>query len=97
MHKEMSKDGLVLITISVDENDSKETALNFLKTVGATTKNYLLVDTEENIDKGQKTLETKAIPMVHVYDRSGKFQKTFEGSEKPAEFDKFVTDLLKAK
>ena len=96
MHKDWAKDGLVVISLSVDDPDNKIRALDFLKKNAATFQNFLLDDTEENKDKWEKKLAHTAPPILHVFDRSGKLVKSFE-FEKAEEIDKFVQEVLKAK
>jgi len=42
MHKKYGKDGLVCMSVSVDQLDDKDKAHKFLKSKGATFANYLL-------------------------------------------------------
>jgi hypothetical protein len=97
MHKELAKDGLVCMSLSVDEADNADVALEFLKKMGATFPNYRLDDTEAAKDKLNKTLPHAVPPIIHVFDRDGKKVKTWEGDDKDGEVDTFVKELLKKK
>jgi len=97
MHREFEKDGLAVVSLSVDEPDNKEAALDFLKKMGAKFPNYLLVDTDENHEKHLKEFPTNAPPITHVFDRTGKKVKTFGAGAKEEEVEAFVRDLLKKK
>jgi hypothetical protein len=96
MHKELAKNGLVIITLSVDEEDNEKTALDFLQKMKAPFSNYILSDKDEAKDKLEKTLQHKLPPIYHVFDRAGKKIRTFE-EVKDDEFDKYVKDLLNQK
>jgi hypothetical protein len=96
MHKELAKEGLVVITLSVDEEDNEKTALEFLQKMKAAFPNYILNDKDEAKDNLQKTLQHKLPPIYHVFDRTGKKIKTFEEVQED-EFGKYVKDLLKQK
>jgi hypothetical protein len=95
MHKELTKDGLVVMSLSIDEVDNKDAVLEFLKKMDARFPNFLLVDTDENHDKNQKDFPTNTPPLTHVFDQTGKKVKTFTGDEKPEEVEEFVRELLK--
>jgi hypothetical protein len=97
MHKELAKDGLVCISMSVDEPDNAKAALEFLKKMEATFPNYILDDTDEAKDMLNKTLPNSVPPIIHVFDRDGKKVKTWEGNDKEGEVDKFVKELLQKK
>jgi hypothetical protein len=93
MQKELAKDGLVVITLSVDEEENEKAALEFLRKVKATFPNYVLNDKDEAKDNLEKTLPHKLPPIYHVFDRSGKKVKTLEEVTE-VDFDKFIKDLL---
>lgn len=97
MHKELAKDGLVVLSLSIDEEENEKAALTFLTKVKATFPNYVLHDSDEARDALEKKIAHKVPPVVHVFDRSGKKVKTIEDELKTDEFDKFIQELLKAK
>lgn len=97
MHKELAKDGLVVLTLSVDAEEDEKKAIEFLQKSKATFTNYILHDTDEAKDKLDKVLPHKAPPIVHVFDRGGKKVKTIEDEYKDEEFDKLIKELLKQK
>ncbi len=96
LSKTHAKDGLVVITVSVDELDKKANALAFLKKNDATFQNFLLDDTDENKEKWEKKLAHTSPPILHVFDRGGKLVKTFEFEEAKV-VDKFIEETIKAK
>jgi hypothetical protein len=96
MHEKLSKSGLVVISLSVDETDNKAAALEFLKKQKAVFQNFLLVDKLRNDDEGDKKLLHSVPPIVHVFGRDGKLAKTFEGKEISG-LDDLVKKLLEKK
>ena len=97
MHKEYAKDGLVVISLTIDELDDEKHALEFLKKHEATFANYILKDTDANKDAWEKRWANIAPPIVHLYDREGKKVKTLEGKTEVSGTEAIVKELLKAK
>jgi peroxiredoxin len=97
MHKELAKDGLVVISLSVDDPDDKAAALKFLQEQKATFENFLLEDKDRNEKAGDAQLYHSAPPIVHVFDRGGKKVKTFEGKKEAEGLDAVVKELLQKK
>jgi thiol-disulfide isomerase/thioredoxin len=98
LHKELAKEGLVCVSLSVDiDDEGYAEALKFLEKQGAAFPNYWLVDTEENKDKLEKTLAHTACPIVHVFDRQGKKAQTWDTKIDEEEIDALVKKLLKEK
>jgi hypothetical protein len=99
MHKKYARDGVVVMTVSVDDVDSKDGALAFLKKVKATTRNYLL---KEEPEFWQKKWQITAPPALFIFDRDGKRAAKFDSddSEKKynhEEIEKSLVELLRAK
>jgi len=97
LHKDLAKDGLVCISLSVDLEENVEGALEFLKKQGATFPNYILWDNDDNKDALEKKFEHTAPPIFHVFDRTGKKVRTWEGAIKEDEIDQLIKELLKQK
>jgi thiol-disulfide isomerase/thioredoxin len=95
LHKELAKEGLVCISLSVDLDDNFNGALEFLKKQGATFPNYILWDTEENKDTLEKSFNHTAPPIIHVFDRGGKRVQTWEGKIEEDKIDMLIKNLLK--
>lgn len=95
MHKDLVKDGLVVISLSIDEADEKENALSFLKKQNATFQNFLLVETDANKEKWEKKFPHTSPPIMNIYDRDGKLHKTLEGKKEVSKADEIVKELLK--
>lgn len=96
LHKELASEGLVILSVTIDEKEDRGRALEFLTKSGVTFRNYQLIDSEENLDSLQTTLATRAVPIVHVFDRSGK-KTSFETGIKDDEVEKLIRELLKRK
>ena len=101
LHEAKGKDGVVCISISVDEKEKLDLALSYLKKQKATTINYLL---DEPGEVWQSKWKVKAVPVVFVFDRKGKLAKKFDNDipepKKPEGFtyeevNKVVDELLK--
>jgi thiol-disulfide isomerase/thioredoxin len=97
LHRDLAKEGLVCISISVDLEENFDGALEFLKKQKANFPNYILWDTDENKDALEKSFAQHSPPIVHIYDRNGKRIKTWEGAIKEDEIDRLIIDLLKQK
>jgi peroxiredoxin len=97
MHKELSKAGLVVISLSVDDPDDKAAALKFLQEQKATFENLILEDKDRNEKAGDAKLYHSAPPIIHVFDRQGKKVQTFEGKKEAEGLDKLVRELLEKK
>src|SRR5688572_7493753 len=76
MHEKYGKDGLVCVSLSVDELSNKDKALRFLKKQKATFPNYLL---DEESTVWQEHFDAAAQPVQVVYDRAGKLVHRVEG------------------
>jgi hypothetical protein len=77
MHRKFGKQGLVAISVSVDDVNDKEAVdevKKFLRERKATMANYLL---DEAPEVWQKKLNTEAIPCIFVFNRSGKVEQKY--------------------
>lgn len=96
MHDKYAQDGLVCLSVSVDENEpeARGRALAFLKQQRAAFANYLL---DEPGEVWQVRLDVAAPPAVLVFGRDGRRVKKFsaEDSFTYADVEKFVAPLLK--
>jgi thiol-disulfide isomerase/thioredoxin len=103
LHDERAKDGVVCISVSVDEKDNREAALKYLQKQKATMANYWLDETPEVWGGKWKV---KAVPVVFVFDKEGKPARKFSNDvvdpNKPDGFtyedvNKVVNELLKGR
>lgn len=69
LHRRYGPDGLVCLSVSVDEAEDAAAALTFLRKVRATFGNYRL---DEPAAVWQERWDLKAIPAVFVFDRAGR-------------------------
>jgi thiol-disulfide isomerase/thioredoxin len=100
LHKKYAADGLVCLSVSVDEAKDADKALQFLRKVKATFANYRL---DEETDFWQEKWDLKGIPAVFVFDRAGRraAKLTNDDPDKqftyPDDVEPLVKKLLKAK
>jgi len=94
MHEKYGKDGLVVMSVSIDRSENKDAALRFLKKQQATFPNYLLAEDED----WQEFFGGNVQPLQVVYNRAGKSEKIFEGGgeEVHQELVTVIEKLLRA-
>ncbi|QVL34488.1 TlpA family protein disulfide reductase [Telmatocola sphagniphila] len=97
MNKDLAKLGVVFMTVSRDEAENEKAVLEFLTKQKALIPNFILVDSEENIQEGSKRIDVTVPPQMHVFNRLGKLVKTFDNKNKEAEVEKFIRDLAEKK
>jgi thiol-disulfide isomerase/thioredoxin len=93
LHHRFAKDGLAVITVSLDSLDERERVLAFLRLNGADTENYQsnLQSDAETVDAFQ--IEGGGIPFLRIYDRTGKVFRTISGNQ-PAKIEQSVVEAL---
>jgi thiol-disulfide isomerase/thioredoxin len=93
LHQKYGKDGLVCISLTVDDVDDKDRSLKFLKAQKATMINYLI---EEPAETWQKKLDATVPPNVFVIGKDGQRVKRFTSAEPftYADVEKVVKPLL---
>jgi hypothetical protein len=69
--------GLVVMSVSFDDTEKSDEALNFLRGQKATLKNYRAVDGNAEKSFLDFEIDGGALPHFKLYDRSGKLWKTF--------------------
>ena len=90
MHERLKKDGLAVISISVDDKDDEAAALKALIKWKAAFPNFLVND-EDGLTK---EWEFNAVPHLVVFDRAGK-AKVFKDEAKTEEIEKYIESILK--
>lgn len=78
LHKELGKDGVVCMSVSVDDPEKKEQALKFLNKSGATFQNFLL---DEDAEVWQKNWKVKGVPLIFVFAKDGTQAAKFDSDD----------------
>jgi hypothetical protein len=102
MHKELAKEGLVVITVSLDDisengEETKARVKDFLSKQGAEFTNLLL---NEDQTVWQKNLRFVGPPCYYVFNRQGKwtqFSSDAVDEIDPKAIDRLVLEFLKEK
>lgn len=92
MHKKYAKDGLVAMSVSVDEAEKEATILEWLNKFQATFPNYRL---DESYDVWSKKWDVSAQPVVFVFDRLGRRAAKFSPDTKDFTYNEDVEPLVK--
>jgi hypothetical protein len=95
MHKKYAKDGLVAISVALDDvKDLKvrERVVKFLTAQEAAFGNYMLDETD---DLWREKLNISGPPCIYVFNRQGRWVKKYELDVDFSEIEKVVVELLK--
>jgi thiol-disulfide isomerase/thioredoxin len=95
LYRAHAKEGVVCMSVSLDQVEQRDDALTFLQAKGATFPNFLI--DEKNTWQDQWNI--KAIPMVLVFGRDGKLARKFDRDDPDNQFtypdvEKFVQGLI---
>ena len=97
MHKKYAKQGLVVVTVALDDikedPPAKDRALKFLQAKGAAFTNLLL---DEPVEFWQKQFRFVAPPCQYVFSRQGKWTQysSYKEEIKHEEVEKLIVQLL---
>ena len=99
MQNKYAKDGLVVITVSLDSLEQKDVALAFLRGQQATFPNFLL---NEESEVWQDKFKMRGPPVAYIFDRAGKRAARFDTEDPDNKYshenvEKIVQELLRAK
>lgn len=99
LHERHAKDGVVCMSVTIDEVKKKDAVLKFLKDKNAAFANFL-VDAPADDEVWQNKWNVKGVPIVLVFDRSGKLAKKLDNDDPDNQFtykdvEKVVQGLLK--
>jgi thiol-disulfide isomerase/thioredoxin len=99
LHERFAKRGLVCMSLSIDEKEDRDAALEFLKSRHATFANFIM---DEPAMAWQEHFLLKGVPAVFIWDRSGKQIARFDGDDPDNQFtyadvEKKVAELFPAK
>jgi thiol-disulfide isomerase/thioredoxin len=97
MQQKYGKEGLVCISMSIDQPEDKDAALQFLIKEKATFENFLI---DEKPAVWSKAWNFRNVPALRVYGRDGKLAKQFDYEDADNQFDHaevepFVVKLLR--
>jgi thiol-disulfide isomerase/thioredoxin len=95
IYRDHAQDGVLCMSVSLDQLEQRDAALAFLKAKGATFPNFLI----EEETTWQDKWNIKAIPMVLVFGRDGKLARKFDRDDPDNQFtypdvEKFVQSLI---
>jgi thioredoxin-related protein len=98
MHREFAKDGLVAVSLDVNQAELKfkDRVLAFLTRQEATFPNYILKDTDENTDALLTKYNLEATPAIVLFDRAGQ-RVRLPDDVSDEELERTVKELLAAK
>jgi hypothetical protein len=96
MHRKYAGEGVICLSVSVDERADRAKALSFLQKQQATFTNYHL---DEEIEVWQERFKVKTPGVVFVFDRAGKRAGKLEPDEPDKntyeDVEKLVKQLLR--
>ena len=98
MQNKYGKDGVVAMSVSLDdpnEKDNKDKVLKFLENQKATFSNYIL---DEKPELWQEKLKIDAVPALFVFDRDNRIALKLPSGDDPVNYkivEKKVQELLK--
>ena len=98
MHQQFAKDGLVAVSLDVNQSELKfqDRVLAFLTRQEATFPNYILKDTDENAGAMLAKYNLEITPAVALFDRTGQ-QVRLPDDAGDEELERTVKELLAKK
>jgi hypothetical protein len=94
MHHKYAKDGLVCMSVNLDEKEDASRSLTYLRSQKAVFANYLL---DEQAEEWSRRLDISVLPAVMVFGRDGQRVKLFTTETGPftyVDVEKLVAPLL---
>jgi hypothetical protein len=94
MHKKYSAADFAAVSVSLDdpaEDGARDKVLKFLRSQGATFRNFIL---DEKAEFWQDKLKFDGPPCVFVFNREGGIAKQFKDEFTYTDVEKLVKDLL---
>jgi hypothetical protein len=97
MQRKYAKDGLVAVSVSLDDPNDKEARGRILKFLKARDAEFTNLFLDEAPDLWSERLKIDLPPAVFVFDRDGRIAGKFEGKKVSYEtqIEPLVADLLK--
>jgi thiol-disulfide isomerase/thioredoxin len=87
LHERYGKQGLVVITVSVDRPEDSATAKEFLVRQRATCRNVRLADDPQ---VWQSKWKADGVPLLFLFDRAGKLVQRWEGKVDAKDIEKQI-------
>ena len=99
MHRRHAKEGLVCVSVSLDEAKEQDKPLAFLRQQGAIFHNFLL---DEEFDCWQAKFDINGPPALFVFDRDNRLVRRFDSTDPNKTYthedvETVVKELLQAK
>jgi hypothetical protein len=94
MHEKYAKDGLVAMSLNLDDPTDEKTMKRVREFLTAQKANFTHFVLDEEFEVWQKKLEIVGPPVVFVFGRDGKVAKKFEEVDYK-EVEKMAAELLK--
>ncbi len=97
MHEKYAKEGLVAVSLNLDDPEDKKTMKNvhdFLKDQKVTFPSFVLNETQET---WQEKLKITGPPVVFIFGRDGKVAKKYDEGVDYKEVEKAAVEELKKK
>ncbi len=95
MQKQFAKDGLVVISVSLDEDPrNKEVQEKVAKLLGTEKANFVNFILDEKLEFWQKKLNFDGPPSIYVFDRDGA-RKHFKDNFEIEDVEKLVREWVK--
>jgi hypothetical protein len=97
VQKKLKDQGLVVITVDLDDPNEKEftdAAFAWLKQEKITLPNFLLDEKEE---VWQEKLKVNLVPCLYVFNRAGQIEEKYTKKADEKELDALIDKLLKEK
>ncbi len=97
LHRRFRNRGLAVITVSLDDPDSRPAVLKFLADSGTTAENFLSPYGVGPAAFSAFGIDDGSLPHVRIYDRQGKLHRTFASGGRtidPKEVERAVEEAL---
>lgn len=91
LHNRYAKDGLAVISVSVDAPEDRAAAREFLTGQKAAFRNVLLTD---KVEVWQAAWKVEGPPVVFLFDRAGRLAARWDDKIDPGKVEKRVEELL---
>jgi thiol-disulfide isomerase/thioredoxin len=94
LSRELAASGLAVVSVSLDGQDEKSQAREFLAAQGARFENLRATTGASSESAMAFGIDGGAIPFLRLYDRAGRLRQTFPSPVKPAAVEEAVRRLV---